>query len=154
VAAPKGNKYWESRRTHGNHRVFDTPQDLWSAAVDYFIYIEENPLQAADLVKHQGEAKVAFVPKMRAMTEEDFCIQTKMSQSTWTNYCTGEGTYKDFLAISLEIKSIIRTQKFQGAAADLLNGSIIARDLGLVDKQEVNNKLVVSRTKKRFDGEL
>ena len=35
---------------------------------------------------------------------------------------------------------IIRTQKFAGAAADLLNANIIARDLGLADKNEVTGK--------------
>ena len=33
------------------------------------------------------------------------------------------------------IDSIIRTQKFEGAAADLFNANIISRDLGLVDRQ-------------------
>ena len=32
---------------------------------------------------------------------------------------------------------IIRTQKFEGASADLLNPNIIARDLGLADKSEL-----------------
>jgi hypothetical protein len=34
------------------------------------------------------------------------------------------------------VEEIIRTQKFEGASADLLNPNIIARDLGLADKQD------------------
>jgi len=39
------------------------------------------------------------------------------------------------------------TQKFEGAAANLFNANIIARDLGLKDKQqyEVNNVTSLSR---------
>ena len=35
-----------------------------------------------------------------------------------------------------QVEDIIRTQKFEGASAELLNVSIIARDLGLADKSE------------------
>ncbi len=38
------------------------------------------------------------------------------------------------------VDEIIRTQKFQGASADLLNANIIARDLGLADKTELTGK--------------
>ena len=36
-------------------------------------------------------------------------------------------------------ESVIRSQKFAGAAADLLNANIIARDLGLADKNQVDH---------------
>lgn len=39
------------------------------------------------------------------------------------------------------MEEIIRTQKFEGASADLLNPNIIARDLGLAEKQEHSGKL-------------
>jgi hypothetical protein len=37
---------------------------------------------------------------------------------------------------------VILDQKFTGAAADLLNPNIIARDLGLTDKKEVSGDLL------------
>ena len=40
-----------------------------------------------------------------------------------------------FSELTAMIDSIIRTQKFEGAAADLFNANIISRDLGLVDRQ-------------------
>lgn len=39
-----------------------------------------------------------------------------------------------------EAEEIIRRQKFEGAAADLFNPNIIARDLGLADKSELTGK--------------
>ena len=36
------------------------------------------------------------------------------------------------------IDSVIREQKFSGAAAELLNSALIARDLGLADRQEIS----------------
>jgi hypothetical protein len=41
---------------------------------------------------------------------------------------------KDLLPITTRVESLIYEQKFSGAAADLLNANIIARELGLVEK--------------------
>jgi hypothetical protein len=52
--------------------------------------------------------------------------------TTWEDY----RKRNDFIHITREIEEIIKDQKFAGAAADLLNANIIARDLGLSDKKE------------------
>ena len=70
---------------------------------------------------------------MRAMTLSSLCIFLDIAFQTWQNYKERQG----FLEIVSRVEEIIRTQKFQGAAADLLNPNIIARDLGLSEKQEV-----------------
>jgi hypothetical protein len=70
---------------------------------------------------------------MRAMTVSGLCIFLDISPKTWAEYRARE----DFTPIASRVDEIIRTQKFQGAAADLLNPSIIARDLGLADKSEL-----------------
>lgn len=51
---------------------------------------------------------------------------------------------KDFSGITTQVEEIVRTQKFEGASADLLNANIIARDLGLADKHEGTTTLRVS----------
>lgn len=71
---------------------------------------------------------------MRAMTIDGLCIFLDIARDTWNNYRERQ----DFLAVCQRVEQIIRTQKFQGAAADLLNPSIIARDLGLADKSELS----------------
>ena len=53
---------------------------------------------------------------------------------TWQDYTEKD----DFSAVTTRIEDIIYEQKFTGAAADLLNPNIIARDLGLADKKEVS----------------
>ena len=47
-----------------------------------------------------------------------------------------------FKTITAQIKQIIRTQKFEGASAGFLNANIIARDLGLTDKQEITGTVI------------
>jgi hypothetical protein len=109
---------------------------LWSACVEYFDWIEANPLYEDHLVTFQGMAKHEPVAKMRAMTISGLCIFLDINVATWREYREREG----FPAVTSRVDEVIRTQKFQGAAADLLNPNIIARDLGLADKTELTGK--------------
>jgi len=58
-----------------------------------------------------------------------------MCATTWKKY----KEHKDFLDIITHIETIIYTQKFEGAAAGHYNANIIARDLGLADKKELDH---------------
>ena len=69
---------------------------------------------------------------MRPMTLSGLCIFLDIARRTWDEYRQRE----DFLPVTTRVEETIRTQKFAGAAADLLNPNIIARDLGLKDKTE------------------
>jgi hypothetical protein len=133
VSAPVGNKFWEARSSHGRSPLFATPDHLWSACLEYFEWIEANPLYEAKAFAFQGDITMADLPKMRAMTVSGLCIFLDISPKTWAEYRARE----DFTPITSRVDEIIRTQKFQGAAADLLNPNIIARDLGLADKSEL-----------------
>lgn len=43
----------------------------------------------------------------------------------------------EYLAVIGEIEEVMRSQKFQGAAANIFNATIISRDLGLVERTNV-----------------
>lgn len=102
------------------------------AASEYFDWVEANPLYEDKLTSYQGINTHEAVAKMRAMTISGLCIFLDIDKTTWFDYAKN----KDFTNITTRVEEIIRTQKFQGASADLLNANIIARDLGLVDKSE------------------
>lgn len=133
MAAPKGNKFWTLRSSHGRKPIFAKKEDLWKACVEYFEWVHDNPLQAAELVKYQGEAKIKYVPKVRAMTIGALCLFLDIDQTTWREY----GNKKDFSSVVTRVDDTIRAQKFEGAAAEMLNPNIIARDLGLKDTSKV-----------------
>ena len=136
MAAPKGNKFWEARSSHGRHPIFAAPDDLWVACCEYFEWVEENPLWEDKLVTFQGSAAHEPMAKMRAMTLDGLCIFLDIDRKTWDLYRARE----DFVRVTTRVDQIIRTQKFAGAAADLLNPNIIARDLGLAEKSEMTGK--------------
>jgi hypothetical protein len=130
MGAPKGNKFWEARASHGRDKIFATPQDLWNAAVEYFEWVESHPLE--EQVVYQGEVMEKPKSLMRAMTMKGLSLFLDCDIETLNNYAT-KADYKDFFGVSERIRKVIDTQKFEGASAGLLNPVIIARDLGLKD---------------------
>ena len=110
MAAPKGNKFWEARTKHGPPMKYSDPDVLCNACVEYFEWIEDNPLYESKAMNVGGQVEIVKIPKVRAM--------------------------KDLLHIAPRADNVIRDQKFTGAAADLLNANIIARDLGLSEKTD------------------
>ncbi len=133
MSAPKGNRFWEARSSHGRKPIFESEEQLWDACSEYFTWVEDNPLFEERLFHYQGEVRSDVAAKMRAMTISGLCIFLDINRATWDLY---RGR-KDFIGVVTRVEEIIKTQKFAGAAADLLNPNIIARDLGLTDKQEL-----------------
>jgi hypothetical protein len=132
MSAPIGNQFWKARSSHGRSPKFACPEDLWDACCEYFGWVETNPLKEAQAFAYQGTVTVHELSKMRAMTLTGLCIFLDIDSTTWENYRERQ----DFFRITTRVDEIIRTQKFEGASAGLLNPSIIARDLGLSDKTE------------------
>lgn len=140
MPAPKGNQFWKARSSHGANPEFRAPGDLWSACQEYFQWVEDNPLEEEKGFAFQGTVTKERFSKMRAMTIDGLCIFLDISDRTWRKW---RDERKDLIPVITRVESIIRTQKFEGASADLLNPNIIARDLGLTDKHEtkVDGKL-------------
>jgi hypothetical protein len=131
-----GNRFWEARSSHGRSPIFAKPDDLWSAVVEYFEWVEANPLREEKVFNGKDGIVRADIAKMRAMTISGLCIFLDIDRKTWDAY----RERPDFLHIVTRAEEIIRDQKFSGAAADLLNANIIARDLGLADKSELTGR--------------
>ena len=136
MAAPLGNQFWKARSSHGRAPIFPAPDALWEACAEYFEWVEKNPLWESKPFAFQGVVTVEPMPKMRAMTISGLCIFLDIARSTWDEYRAN----KDFSGVVTRVEEIIRTQKFEGASADLLNANIIARDLGLAEKSELTGK--------------
>lgn len=134
MAAPKGNRFWEARSSHGRNPIFSSPEDLWTACVEYFEWMEDNPLIEMQAFAYRGVVKQEAIPKMNAFTIGGLCIFLDIARNTWENYRGRD----DFLPIVTRAEEVIRDQKFRGAAGGFLNPNIIARDLGL--KESTNTE--------------
>ena len=132
MAAPKGNQFWKARSTYGRGKIFSTPEALWDAACEYFEWVEENPLFEEKAWCTQGEVTKEPIQKMRAMTLTGLARFLHIDFTTWVEYTKLKAYSHD----TRQIEEIVYEQKFSGAAADLLNANIIARDLGLKDQSK------------------
>ena len=128
-----GNRFWEARSSAGPKPKFDGPDKLWAACCEYFAWNEANPLWEAKAFAYQGDVTIEKLPKMRAMTLGGLCMFLDVTQGTWGDWREARA---DLLPVIMRAEEIIRRQKFEGASAELLNPNIIARDLGLADKQQ------------------
>lgn len=126
-------KYWSRPRFQvGRKKKFKTPRELWEAACLYFDWVIDNPLLEERAFSYLGDVTYANVKKTRAMSIERMCSFIGLDYSNYTRYRKDE----DYASTCETIDTIIRQQKFEGAAAGLLNPVIIARDLGLRDSMD------------------
>lgn len=140
MAAPKGNNYWEFRDKHGRDFKY-TPESLWDEAVKYFQWMSTRVWNKKEAIKSGDLAgKTMDVPTQTPMSIEGFCLFADISHRTFLNY-EDEKITKDFIQVTTRIRGIIESQQFEGATVGAYNPNIIARKLGLADKQESDQKV-------------
>ena len=147
----EGKQWWRQRTTHGRDKLFLLPEVLLDACVEYFESIDNRKWNKVD---YKGkDATRVIIPMEVPYTQVSLCLFLDISEDTWRNYSTNE-THSDFFEVTRAVNAIIYTQKFEGAAVGAFSHNIIARDLGLVDKIENNNKrtLTIKADEKQKDA--
>jgi hypothetical protein len=123
--------FWLQRKLHASTVIFKDNNALWEACAAYFQWVEDHPLYSVEIFKYQGEASQVEVPHLRPMTLNGLCIFLGISPETWRRWRRRDPA---FAAMIRHVEAIIFEQKFSGAAANLFNANIIARELGLMDR--------------------
>jgi DNA-packaging protein gp3 len=140
MAAPKNNEFWKLRSKHGRDKLFKSPALLWGAACEYFQWCQDNPLLEEKGFAYQGIVTKETFNKMRAMTMEGLCFYLHCNQAYFRQFKDSlPKDEEDFSTIIIDIEKTVYRQKFEGAAADLLNANLIARDLGLKDRADITS---------------
>lgn len=148
MGAPKGNQFWKLRAKHGRDILFESPELLWDAATEYFEWCDNNPLIEIDF--KGKDADRVELPKMRPYTLHGLCLYLDCSTSYFREFKNSDRkNKKDYMSVITRIEETIYNQKFTGAASGFLNPNIIARDLGLVDKKEVENRDLILTPEER-----
>lgn len=132
MAFDKGNKFWKLRSKHGRDKLFSSPELLLESAQEYFNWCDENPILVHDFIGKEGRSD--YREKQRPYTIAGFCVYIGASRE-WFNAFKRNAS-EDFLQVITHIEEIMYQNKFEGASVGIFNSNIIARDLGLADKQE------------------
>ncbi len=129
-----GNTIWQGRSTFGRNREYEDAESLWQACRAYFQWAHGTPLYEAKILASGQEVPAA---KMRAFTQKSLCLHLRVTEETWRTWRTNRTDLADVIQT---VDDVIYTQKFEGAAAGLLNSNLISRELGLADRQELTGK--------------
>lgn len=142
---------WEvAKKGAGQPPKFKSPGQMLDRAYEYFQWCKDNPIHVQKPFSSQGEIIYGDEYKMRAMTQEGLCVFLNISVSTWHNYKANS----EYLEVTKHIESVMKEQKFTGAAGGVLNANIIARDLGLKDASEIEHTGKVSHDVKQITREM
>lgn len=129
-----GNRFWELAPTSGRKPLYNNPKELENDILEYFkVTSERTDWNKQQWVGKEGNEVVVNVPT--PFTLSGLYLFLGICQQTWANY----KAKSEFLGIITWAESVIYTQKFEGAATNHFNANIIARDLGLADKQDLNH---------------
>ena len=140
MAAPSGNEFWKLRSKHGRDKIFATPEIMKEACYEYFQHQSE---QTWNKIDYKGkEVERVEIPTPSPFTLTGMCLYLGVNTKYFTEF--EKDCSKDFSEVITHVREIIYTQKFEGAAVGAYNGNIIARDLGLADKKEVDSTGITS----------
>ncbi|MFZ4401892.1 MAG: DNA-packaging protein [Bacteroidales bacterium] len=140
-----GNKFWLLRSKHGRDKLFSTPELLKEAVYEYFDWCVKNPFKEQLVFHAKGIVTKTDVTKMRPFTIQGLTSYLHVNIQYFNEFEEGvkdknNPVDKDFSAVITHIRETIYNQKFSGAASGFFNANIIARDLGLTDKQDIDHK--------------
>ena len=135
MAAPKGNQFWKIRSKHGREKLFETPELLLESAQEYFEWCDNNPFVSTKTVTSDKFTTNEEKPTLRPYSRGGWYIYIGCSDSwlkAFKKTCS-----QDFLTVIESVENIIDTQQWDGATIGVFNSNIIARTLGLMDKQDI-----------------
>jgi hypothetical protein len=130
MAAPKGNQFWKyvDPENAGRPRKYKTVEELKKPVLEFFEYVVNNPIEV-EQVTPRGIVTKKFI---KPLTIYGLCNWLGITFETWKE----QKKRNDFSNFCTRIEQMIYDQKFTYASIGEYNANIIARDLGLVDKQE------------------
>lgn len=135
---PKWESPWFTESSFGKSAAFDNPDDLFKACLEYLEWAAKNPLVSEKIMlTRNGAVKRAPVYKMRVATLSGLVTYLGITRVAWHHYRHHKG--EAFGNVVSRVDELLRVQKEEGAAAEMLNPAITARLLGLADKQEVTS---------------
>ena len=140
----------------GNTKYIESPEKLLEYFKDYVKHEFANPMTKREYVGRDGVP--VDKPLETPITFDGFeCyLADKEIINDLGDYVSNKGDkYGDYSTIITRIQKNCYVHNYKGAAVGLFNPSLIARKLGLTDKQEVTNntpsefKVTVVKPKKK-----
>lgn len=125
-------KYNYTMKT-GRPSRFKNPKQFLSECCEYFQWANDNPWIKKEAVKSGDNAGMIIdIPTQRPYTIAGLCLRLGVNQSTFYEY----EKQKEYSEVVAYVRGQIDNQQFEGASVGAFNPNLIARRLGLMEKQE------------------
>ncbi len=122
----------------GKHKYIETPEKLLELFFAYIKDAKNKPYLKHDFVGKDGNSVYKELERPLTWVGFECYLYEKEIIGDLSSYEQNrDDAYKDYLPIISHIKRFIEKDQFEGATAGVFNPNIIARKLGLADKQEV-----------------
>lgn len=133
-------KYVEEPKDKGRYKEFITPKDMLTAIADYFQWVDDNPYKEHDFIGKDGRSD--YRQKLRPYTWQGLCLFLGVNTVYFNEF---EARIKkgeimggqDFSKVITYAREVIYDNKLSGATSNLFSHHIVARDLGLADKKQL-----------------
>ena len=132
----KGNQLWRTNKMVPRPSKYNSPEEFLEAVHKYFEWSDENPIKEQKVF---GTGLKMDVEHDRPLTMASACIHMGIHRATWARYREKD----EFKEVIEMVESVMTEQKFAGAAVGIFNANIIARDLGLADKQTIDGTMTI-----------
>ena len=116
----------------GVRELTNTPEQLWEAAISYFKWCDEHPIQAKKTVQSGKSAgdKVEVEFK-RPYSIKGFCLHANISERYISDIKNSYVHTSEWYIIMEKILMIIYNQNLEGAIVDIYNPIIVSKILNL-----------------------
>jgi hypothetical protein len=124
----------------GALKNLDSPEQLYELFEDYLDWISLNPIELVDYVgrdAHKVIRRHYHPPTWQGF--EGFLFDQGIISNLENYRYNFQGRYTEYVGIIRVIRSKMFQMKFAGAAVRQYDQNIIARELGLTDKREIQN---------------
>lgn len=150
--------YWAWRKKVGRPKSIANPKKLWNFACDYFESVDLSPYKKQELLRGGDRAgEVVEIDTIMPYTWaglEAYLYERGIVSDLDKYKHNFDNAYTEFADIVRAINKVMFDQKFSGAAVGAFNANIIARELGLAERSEVDQVNVNTGTEEGIDKRI
>jgi hypothetical protein len=123
----------------GRPKNIKTPEILWKLFEDYVKHEAENPMHKVEYVGKEGRVeRTPLETPITFMGFECWLWDNQYINDLGDYQKNTDGRYTEYAPIITRITQNCYVHNFKGASVGIFNANIIARKLGLTEKQEVS----------------
>jgi hypothetical protein len=122
----------------GRPKNIKTPEILWKLFEDYVKHEADNPMHKVEYVGKEGRVeRTPLETPITFMGFECWLWDNQYINDLGDYQKNTDGRYSEYTPIITRITQNCYVHNFKGASVGIFNANIIARKLGLTEKQEV-----------------